>query len=311
MALSAAGETWGIPGPQFIGIFVPLAVVLTALALHVRRAMVAGRPPEREPGPYELAYLEGGGERAVLAALARLRAEGAVETAGRGSVRATSAPRDSGNGLDGVVHARLLREPMIDSQLLEHRADVAQELAELRKGLEHDGLLIGEDARRRRRIALLPLAALALLGAVRIFFGVRDGHPVLFLVAAVLVLLVVLGVLAADPVAQEGRPTEEGRRALADAKDRHRHLRPDHTPAWATYGAAGAGLGVALFGMTALTSLDPAFAHDALTRPLPPAPVSDAGAAAAGGGGGCGGGDGGGDGGGCGGGCGGCGGCGG
>ncbi|MFC9976093.1 hypothetical protein ACFVH6_34895 [Spirillospora sp. NPDC127200] len=66
MALSAAGGAWGVPGPLFIGIFVPLAVALTALVLHVRRAMPTGEPPKRELDLYEPAFLEGGAEEAML-----------------------------------------------------------------------------------------------------------------------------------------------------------------------------------------------------------------------------------------------------
>ncbi|MFI6516635.1 TIGR04222 domain-containing membrane protein [Spirillospora sp. NPDC050679] len=308
MALSAAGGAWGVPGPLFIGIFVPLAVVLTALVLHVRRAMLADEPPERELDLYELAYLEGGADRAVLAALARLRAEEAVEATADGQVRATSAPRDSGDGLDDAVHA-LLREKAVGPRSLTWQPGVYSALGRVREGLERDGLLIGSAVRRRRRWALPPLAALALLGAVRIVFGVRDGHPVLFLVATVIVLTVVLAVMAVDPRAAMGKRTPAGERALSEAKERYRYLRPDHTPAWATYGAVGAGLGVALFGLTAMTALDPAFAEEAMLRPPPAAPVADSGGGAVGGGG-DGGGDGGGGcgGGGCGGGCGGCGG---
>ncbi|MGI5168692.1 TIGR04222 domain-containing membrane protein [Spirillospora sp. CA-253888] len=309
MALSAAGGAWGVPGPLFIGIFVPLAVVLTALVLRVRRAIPADEPPERELDLYELAYLEDGADRAVLAALGRLRAEEAVEATADGRVRATSAPRDSGDGLDDAVHA-LLREKAVTWRSLKWQSGIAPLLTEVRERLERDGLLIGSAVRRRRRWALPPLAAAALVGIVRIPFGVRDGYPVLFLVATVVVLIAVLAVMAADPTAAMGKRTRAGERVLGEAKERYRYLRPDHTRDRAAYGAAGLGLGVALFGVAAITVMDRAFAAEAMLRQPPVMPVGDGGGASGGAGGGVGGGAGG-DGGGCGGGCGGCGGCGG
>jgi hypothetical protein len=42
-----------------------------------------------------------------------------------------------------------------------------------------------------------------------------------------------------------------------------KHLRPDSSPSWSTYGPGAAALGVGLFGTAAIWAADPAFAADA------------------------------------------------
>ena len=59
-----------------------------------------------------------------------------------------------------------------------------------------------------------------------------------------------MGVLVADA----------GQAVLAESRTRSRHLAPSLAPSWATYGVAGAAMGVALYGTAAIWAADPAFA---------------------------------------------------
>lgn len=103
--LAAAGDTWGIPGPVFLAGYALIALALVAYAVVGRRTG-SGSASVRELNAFELAYLAGGRRRAVAAALASLRAEGAAETAGRGRLRARGVPvRVGGNALDGTILA--------------------------------------------------------------------------------------------------------------------------------------------------------------------------------------------------------------
>jgi len=83
--------------------------------------------------------------------------------------------------------------------------------------------------------------------------------------------------------------TRTADRVLRWLRHRHNHLAPRHNPAYATYGAAGAAMGVALYGTAALWAMDPGFAEQAQIQQQ-----SLAGGSAAGGGGTAGAGDGGG-----------------
>src|SRR5690606_8271839 len=123
-----------------------------------------------------------------------------------------------------------------------------------------------------------------------------NDRPVGFLIA----LTIVTAIAAVAFFASVPRMTRSGRATLTELRTRNRHLDPGHSPAWATYGATGAAMGVALYGGAAFWAADPAFA--ALTG-LPRHTATDSGSSAAGVtyGGDGGGGDGGGGGGGCGG----------
>jgi hypothetical protein len=57
--------------------------------------------------------------------------------------------------------------------------------------------------------------------------------------------------------------TKAGTAALGTLRAQHSYLSPKQSPAYATYGAAAAGMGVALFGAASLYALDPGFAAEA------------------------------------------------
>ena len=71
-----AGDTWGISGSQFLLVYALLAVAVTVAAVRMRRALAdvpaghsVGRPDDR---PYDVAYLNGGAELALCAALSAM-----------------------------------------------------------------------------------------------------------------------------------------------------------------------------------------------------------------------------------------------
>ncbi|REE99544.1 TIGR04222 domain-containing membrane protein [Thermomonospora umbrina] len=294
--LAGAGDTWGISGPVFLGLYLLAAVGAAALVALVRRGIAGRKGAPRDLQPYEVAYLMSGKTWAVASALAILRADGAIESAGAGRIRVTDDPS-----------RRTVRTPLVDDLYEEIRGagDVKTArltgahatptaLNRLLLDLEREGLALTDAERAQMRWAVLPLWAMAALGVVRFAAGTAGDRPAVFiLIATVLVAIVAVALTAAVP-----RVTTAGHQALAGARERHRHLDPAQSPAWATYGALGAGFGVALFGSAALVGLDPAFAAESeLDRHL----GTSGSGGADGGGGGCG------DGGGCGG-CGGCGG---
>jgi uncharacterized protein (TIGR04222 family) len=292
--LSAAGDTWGISGPQFVLIYLALvgAGFLLAVGLRLSATRSGAKQPGRRPTPAEAALLADGPDRAVYAAVAGLRATGVIGVEG-GRLTAAGPLPAGASQLDGAVYEAVRRG--IAPKAMGADPLVAAALTEVQASAERAGWLLDPGQTRRARLGAVPLLALVLLGAARIVAGLDNGRPILFISLATVVALVLgLAFLSTAP-----RVSAAGRAALVELRSHSTHLSPVLTPSWTTYGATGAALGVAIYGTAALWAADPDFAA---TADVP----RDASPAADGASGGDSGGDGGGDGGGgCGGGCGG------
>jgi uncharacterized protein (TIGR04222 family) len=257
MVFAAPGDTWGISGPSFLGIFALAYAVVLALSLVFRHAAVRGRPAQRELHPYEAALLVGGRGRAIAASLAALYSAKVITAAGAGQFQVISEPRMTLTPLDDAIVRAIGQGMNTNVRTLPLHPGVRRALGDLEGGLIGAGLSTGPGERARARLAALPLALLCAVGGVRIWAGIQNGKPVSFIVLAVIIVgLTWLGMVITTPDI-----TGAGRRALAAARIRNRVLRPSMSPSWATYGPTGAALGVALFGGAALYSLDPAFAQ--------------------------------------------------
>lgn len=254
--VAAQGDTWGIPGPAFAGFYLLAMVVVVAATIIIRRAIHGGRDAARELHPYEVAYLIGGGRRAVATAVAGLRADGAVETSGDGHLRAIAAPRTMRAALDLAVHETLVRGLVTTARTLVAGEKVQRAVEGIHDTLVRDGLVASPRQRAWSRLAVLLPALLFGLGIARLVAGAARGRPVGYLI----VLLIALGITIFVLLAHSPRALRSASAAVQATRSRAAHLDPAMSPAWNTYGAAGAALAVALFGMGALTSIDPDFA---------------------------------------------------
>ncbi|WBB80165.1 TIGR04222 domain-containing membrane protein [Micromonospora sp. WMMD882] len=299
--LAAAGDTWGISGPTFLAGYLTVAA-LAVVGSVVHRARLFGG--DRTSGPEQLdppqvAYLNGGARLALHSSIGALRHAGAI---GMAVPRlAATGPLPAGaNPIDQAVYDAASRRVRPRDLAQDHRVSAAVD--QLRQDLERRGLAVPASHRRAARLGPALLLALVAVGVLRLVAGLANDQPVGFLFVGV-VGLTVVGVAQATRIPHR---THAGRAALRDLRTRYRHLAPSSTPAFSTYGAAGVGMAVALFGTATLWTLDPAFAGEAeIERQA----TGDTGASAGGAGGDGGSSDGGtGNGGGCGGGCGGCGG---
>jgi uncharacterized protein (TIGR04222 family) len=294
------GDTWGISGPDFLNVYLGALVVflLVATIIRLSATRTGTREAGRLPSAAEAATLLGGRDRAVHASLAALRTSKSIYEDKKGFIAAADTPAAGASRLDQAILDAVRRH--VPVRRLRTDANVESAAAEVEESAIRAGWLLESAERVRARLGALLLVGLFVLGVVRIVAGLNNDRPVGFLIA----LTVLAGIAAVVFFVSVPRMTRSGRAALAELRTRNRHLDPRQTPAWATYGATGAAMGVALYGAAALWAADPAFA--ALTG-LPRQTATDSGGyAAGGGGGGCGGGgDGGGGGGGCGGGCGG------
>ncbi len=301
-------ETWGISGSTFLVVYVLLAVVALVVAVNVRRSVRAGRAVSADglqSRPEDVAYLNGGQDLAVYAALSGMHVDGSIATSGPsavGIVRSVGTVARQAGALQHAIHAAAQRP--VPRRTLPVEPRVAAALREIRTRLEQAGLLLTAEQRRGyRRPGFLMLAVL-LLGVVRLLAGVANGRPVGFLLVAVLVVAVAALIL----LVRVPERTASGDAALAAQRARHTALSPAMRPDWGAVGAGAAALSVGVFGVGALMAAEPAFAEELEAQKSAAMGGSDGGSFFSGGDGG--GGDGGGGGGGGGGGCGG-GGCGG
>jgi uncharacterized protein (TIGR04222 family) len=306
--LAAQGNIWGISGSQLLVGYL-LAVLLLVTTLKVRRVIKIGAAHGRrtqlsQAEVYQIAYLHGGARLALLSALSSLRVAGLVRAGGRTCERldehAAAARPDA--DLERAVLAETATA--VTGTELAKRASVAAALNDLRNELRRRGLMLSAGRRIAVRCAGLPMLALCLAGYWVLATGGAHGDNLLFLILQV----VAAGVLAFGLLAQVSERSPLAAGELERLRGVHGHLDPSLEPSWSTYGAPAAALGVAVFGVSALQTADPAFA-DELTATHGGFGFFSGSPSSGGGGGGCGGGGGSGcGGGGCGGGGGGCGG---
>ncbi|MBC6463250.1 TIGR04222 domain-containing membrane protein, partial [Actinomadura sp. HBU206391] len=258
MLIAANGDAWGISGPTFLIVYAVAAIALAALTVALRRKVTRGRPTKVPLGPIEAAYLIGGSSRAIAAAVAALRADRAVTSAGDGRLEARATSYTMRSPLNDAVIRAIQSSSATASALIAH-VGVRRALDGVRVGLERKGLLLTPAERAQLRFTALPFGVLLVIGLVRLVADIQNDSAVGFLVAA----LIVVAVSALVWLNVAPRVTRAGRDALADVRAKHAHLEPSMSPAWDTYGSSDAALGVGLFGMAALMSMDPAFAEEA------------------------------------------------
>ncbi|MGW3613944.1 TIGR04222 domain-containing membrane protein [Micromonospora sp. NPDC005163] len=256
--LAASGDTWGIPGPTFLRLYLVATAVMVALAVwHRFRRPASASVSVSEPlSPQQAAYLNGGPRLAVHAAVGGLRGAGAI---GVGPDRRllTTGPAPTGlTPLDQAVHWAAHQRARAGDLPGDQRVRTA--LDQLRAGLEQRGLLLSHERRAAARHWTLGLVGLLAIGGYRLFAGLSNGRPVGYLLLAMVAVLAAALVLWRVP-----NLTRAGRAALRDLRRQHAHLSPASSPAFATYGAAGAAMGVALYGTVSLWALDPGFAEQA------------------------------------------------
>ena len=261
--LAAAGDTWGMAGPTFLKIYLVLVVAAVAVTLVLRaRALRGGADATNAtPTSVEVAYLNRGEGLALHTAVAGLRAAGAVDAGPSGTLVATGRFPAGGGDLDYAVHAALATP----ATLAAVRGDpgVGNALNRLRDRLTDSGLLVSAERGRAARAAAVALFVVFGLGVTRLVAGIAGHKAVGYLVLADLATLVLCLVLVRVP-----RLTAAGKALLARLRSANAHLEPKLAPSWATYGPAGAMMGVALYGVASVWASDPAFATQAGIPPV-------------------------------------------
>ncbi|WP_051342876.1 TIGR04222 domain-containing membrane protein [Pseudonocardia spinosispora] len=267
LTLAAPGDTWGISGPTFLGLYWIVTAATVVVILSLTRA-IRLRPPEDgsrtrlDDEPYLAAYLHGGPDLALTAALATLRAEGLVRCRDtRCEVIGTPPDRVRPDLETAVLGSLTMPRPR---STVARRSAVVIALRHLRNQLIQRKLLMSDAQHADHQSCTALLLVVLVLGVVRLVAGMMSRHPVLYLGLSLLATLAI-GLLL---VRRRPKRTLHGDRELARLTVEHEHLAPHHRPDWTASGAGSAAMAVALFGEDALHAADPEFAEELAERPL-------------------------------------------
>lgn len=262
MGTTLTGDTWGIPGPTFLVVYLVLAVTAVGYAVTQRRRIASGgrRGAGRalDGRPEDVAYLNGGPNLAVYAALSAMHVDGSIVTSGRttGQVRAGGTPGPRATALQRAIHTAARR--LTPGRTLRTHGPVRDELRRIAHRLESEGMLLSAaDRARFRGLAWLP-GAVVVLGLVRVAAGYTGGRPVGFLT----LLVIAVSVVTVELAIRVPHRTRHGDAALEAVRTRHVTLAPDMRPDWTAVGAGAAALSVGAFGVGAMLAAEPAFADE-------------------------------------------------
>ncbi|RZT79906.1 uncharacterized protein (TIGR04222 family) [Micromonospora violae] len=256
---AASGDTWGIPGPTFLRYYLAAAVLVVVITAYHRVRLAVGSTASMtaDPlGPQQVAYLNEGPQLAVHAALGGLRGSRAIGVRPDRRLTTAGAAPTGLTPLEQAIHWAAHQHARAGDLPRDERVRIA--LDQIRDGLEQRGLLTNDAQRARARFWATILAVLLGVGVFRLVSGLFNDQPVGYLLLTLVPLLIITLLLRRAPML-----TRAGRAALRSVRRAHAHLAPASAPAYTTYGAAGAAMGVALFGTAALWALDPGFAAQA------------------------------------------------
>ncbi|WP_024806211.1 TIGR04222 domain-containing membrane protein [Nocardia sp. BMG51109] len=248
-ALPSAGDTWGLSGPEFLLLYIPLGVVAVIVGSVLRWRVLKDQDetvPDRL-SPTELAALSGN-PRTVLTGLAYLRGHGLIDSAGT-PIR----PRSPAEQPPAFDRFACMLHDSLSGPVARRRFGIRNALAAQHNWLLDRGYLPDSGLRKKVRRTAVPVWLVVIVGVLRAFDGSRGGKPIGFLVFVLFVLVIVGLLLSKAPAV-----TARGRAALNGDRDRHGYLDPKNHPSFGSYGPASVALAVALFGVTAVRSIDPA-----------------------------------------------------
>jgi uncharacterized protein (TIGR04222 family) len=287
-------------GPQFLALYAVATVVAFGLATMIWRSARGDEGASTDQlnlDAYETAYLTGGPNLAVSAAVTRLIDRNLLLADPRdGSLRSTGPAPAGLHPLELAVQRAV--SPTLGTRLVSVRSSASREVDAIADRLKDRGLVVSDDrAAAARALASTVALSVPAIGTVKGFVGIARDKPIGFLVVACIVTAV------AGLLIFTRRPfrTRRGEAALRRLRD---------TYAWVDSPRAVASgpdltMAVALFGLGALSGTELEPLEKQLRQQGGDATNSYDGSGC---GGSCGGGGGGDGGGGCGGGCGGCGG---
>ncbi|ONI79440.1 hypothetical protein ALI144C_26900 [Actinosynnema sp. ALI-1.44] len=173
-------DTWEIPGPTFIGIYLLgfSVALLFSFAVRILTRSGAVTAPGGSLTALDLACLTGGRRRVVEAAVAQLVETGQLRAARDGYLEV--AGRAGGtNPVERTVLADVVRHGRRSVTMLTHRLAGSDSVGEVAAGLVRAGYLVDHEvARHRKLISVVPVAAVFAAGVARWMSGITAGRPI-------------------------------------------------------------------------------------------------------------------------------------
>ena len=177
-----------LPGPQFLGVFIPIlavAWILGSIARSRIKPAVGASTAEPELTSIEVAYLAGGPRLALAALVTSLAQRKAISFDAR--TRSVTVVAES-VASENYYGRRLCSRMGKDERTLESLEDDAgQVFADLPERLKRLGLLVADDRRWIPQATIIAIMGAALaVGVMKVAIGLSRGRPVS-------ILLVVIG----------------------------------------------------------------------------------------------------------------------
>jgi uncharacterized protein (TIGR04222 family) len=270
-----------LPEADFLILYAPIVACGLLLALLLRWLLRSpgvsggGGGPTPDLTPYEIAYLSGGPDRAVHAALAGLLHRGLMTLgASTGRLYAEEKLPPEAPPLERFLHG--LEPGTLANRVVELASGPTQTLAD--KLVEHGLLLSPSRSTTIRGVTGGLLSVVAAFGLVKVAVEAAQRKQ------PVAVVLLCVPVVAASALALWKKPdrTRRGDRVLAALREQHAALAESARTRWESLSDQEIILAVALFGPSAVTAgpvgrLRTALyaAPDATEESLPPPPPSD------------------------------------
>ncbi|SMD23726.1 TIGR04222 domain-containing protein [Kibdelosporangium aridum] len=211
-------DTWGIPEPTFIGIYLLGFSIALLFAFAVRILTRSGAATTTAPiqalSAQELACLTGGPRRVVEAAVAQLVDTGQLRASRDGYLQLVGRS-GGGDPVERTVVADVSRHGRRSISILTRRLAESDAVEEVVARLVGAGYLVDDElAKRRKVISLVPVVVVFSVGVVRWLEGAAGDRPVGWLT----VLLICSGVIGYAMYRQAICPrTFEGANAVGRA----------------------------------------------------------------------------------------------
>jgi uncharacterized protein (TIGR04222 family) len=237
-------------GPDFLILYLVALIATIGFASALRWLLrapgaTANTANSRKYHPYELAWLVGGWQRALDAALANLVASGFLKLnlAERNLEVLKALPPDS-----HVLEREIFKAAQADGSLAVVRSVTNSIDFSWAQKLSDEGLLLS--AARKRVVQWVPtllLVAVLVLGITKINIGINRGKPTDYLSVLVLITFAITAVFGL----RSARLSRLGERIVADAKNQNASLRNLNSSSAEISGVQSA-IAVALFGSVVL-----------------------------------------------------------
>ena len=244
-----------IPGPTFLWMFSVYALVLIVLARMLTAKDNSLNYPMPEPSkidPVDMALLRGGVKSAVLNAVFNLWRQKALDVVrSKKSIQVKKKHIDSSllSPLEKEIY-HSLKEPLFYKQLFAgNRLSTAERLLEanINKLLQLQLLADNETKRQRVKTVWLFTALLFAVGGTKLYYGIINDRPVVFLVV-LLVVFWVVGFMAIAPGSLQ--QSALGRKFLEQSRTRFEWLKKAENANQLLYDN-NLLYGIALFGFSA------------------------------------------------------------